>query len=58
MKQIGMFDGTKLLKIDKPIKLVELFSGYNSQFMALKNLGVNCESWKTCEWEVNAIKAI
>lgn len=57
MSQISLFDGTKPLKIDKPIRLVELFSGYGSQFMALKNLGVNCESWKTCEWEVNAIKA-
>ena len=30
-------------KIDKPIRLIELFSGYGSQALALKYLGVNFE---------------
>lgn len=41
--------------IDKPIRLIELFSGVSSQAMALRDLGVEFEHYLTCEWEVNAI---
>lgn len=45
--------------IDKPIRLIELFSGYGSQYMALKILAhefnIPIESWRTCEWEANVI---
>lgn len=44
-------------KIDKPIRLIELFSGYGSQALALKYLGVNFEHWKTCEWAIKSIQA-
>lgn len=44
-------------KIDKPIRLIELFSGYGSQALALKYLGVPFEHWKTCEWAVKSIQA-
>ena len=44
-------------KIDKPIRLIELFSGYGSQALALKYLGVKFEHWKTCEWAVKSIQA-
>lgn len=44
-------------KIDKPIRLIELFAGYGSQHFALKYLGVNFESWKICEWAVKSIQA-
>ena len=44
-------------KITKPIRLIELFSGYGSQALALKYLGVNFEHWKTCEWAVKSIQA-
>lgn len=44
-------------KITKPIRLIELFSGYGSQSLALKYLGVNFEHWKTCEWAVKSIQA-
>lgn len=43
------------LNIDKPIRLIELFSGVGSQAMAIRDLGGDFESWRTCEWEVNAI---
>ena len=43
-----------LLKIDKPIRLIELFAGIGSQAKALSRLGVNFEHYKTSEWEVNA----
>lgn len=44
------------LTINKPIRLIELFSGIGFQRMALRDIGANYESWKTCEWDVNAIK--
>jgi DNA (cytosine-5)-methyltransferase 1 len=42
------------LKIDKPIRLIELFAGVGSQAAALKRLGANFEHYKISEWEVNA----
>ena len=36
--QISLFDGTVPLKIDKPIRLIELFAGIGSQAKALKNI--------------------
>ena len=44
-------------KIDKPIRLIELFAGYGSQALALKYLGVKFEHWKICEWAVKSIQA-
>lgn len=37
-------------KIDKPIRLIELFAGIGSQAMALRNLGANFTTYRTCEW--------
>ena len=56
--QISLFDGTKRFKIDKPIRLISLFSGYDSQLFSLKYLGANVESWRTCEWAVKSIQAL
>ena len=58
MKQTSIFDfmfEKKLIK--KPIRIIELFGGYGSQYMALKYLGANVESYKLVEWEVAAIEA-
>lgn len=55
--QLSLFGGTTPFKIDKPIRLIELFAGYGSQHFALKYLGANFESWKTCEWAVKSIQA-
>jgi DNA (cytosine-5)-methyltransferase 1 len=58
MKQASIFDfmlEKKLIK--KPIRIIELFGGYGSQYMALKYLGANVESYKLVEWEVAAIEA-
>ena len=41
-------------KIDKPIRLIELFAGVGSQAKALKRIGANFEHYKISEWEVNA----
>ena len=45
-------------KINKPIRLITLFSGYDSQALALKYLGVDFEHYKTCEWAVKSIQAL
>ena len=45
-------------KINKPIRLITLFSGYDSQALALKYLGVKFEHWKTCEWAIKSIQAL
>lgn len=55
--QMSMFDGAKPFKIDKPIRLIELFAGYGSQALALKYLGVDFEHWRICEWAIKSIQA-
>lgn len=55
--QISMFDGGNQLKINKPIRLIELFGGYGSQSLALKYLGVPFEHWRLSEWAVPSIQA-
>lgn len=57
IKQLSMFDENQHFKIDKPIRLIELFAGYGSQALALKYLGVPFEHWKICEWAVKSIQA-
>jgi DNA (cytosine-5)-methyltransferase 1 len=42
------------LKIDKPIRLIELFAGVGAQAKALTRIGANFEHYKISEWEVNA----
>lgn len=44
-------------KIKKPIRLIELFSGYGSQALALKYLGVKFEHWRISEWATKSIQA-
>lgn len=41
-------------KVNKPIRLIELFAGVGSQAMALKVLGVPFEHYLICEWEMHA----
>lgn len=56
MGQLSMFDLIRQpFKIDKPIRLIELFSGYGSQAMALRNLGANFESYKAIEFDKYAM---
>lgn len=43
-------------KINKPIRLIELFAGYGSQALALKYLGVAFERWRICEFDKYAIE--
>lgn len=56
IKQLDLFaDELEEFKIDKPIRLIEFFSGMQTQFMALKRLGVNVVSWFTCEFDKYAV---
>ena len=57
MAQISFFDGNTPFKIEKPIRLIELFGGYGSQHYALEYLGANFEQWKLCEWAIKSIQA-
>lgn len=44
MEQITMFDIIREpISITKPIRLIELFTGYGSQAMALKRIGAKFE---------------
>lgn len=58
MEQMSLFDGSQKFVVDKPIRLISLFSGYDSQEFALKYLGVDYEHYKTCEWAVKSIQAL
>ena len=56
MDQISMFDIMyPTFKVDKPVRLIELFAGVGSQAMALRNLGVPFEHYLMSEWEMNAV---
>ncbi|HOJ94948.1 MAG TPA: DNA (cytosine-5-)-methyltransferase, partial [Fervidobacterium nodosum] len=55
MENISMFDMMYPdYKINKPIRLIELFAGVGSQAMALRNIGADFEHYKISEWDVSA----
>lgn len=56
-RQVNMFQSTEYYRIQKPIRLIELFAGYGSQALALKYLGVPFEHWCISEWAIKSIKA-
>lgn len=57
-QQMSIFEELyKTYKIDKPIRLITLFSGIGAQEKALEILGADFEIYKTCEWAVPSIKA-
>lgn len=58
LSQISFFDGTKKFEFKKKIRLISLFSGYDSQALALKYLGIDFEHYKTCEWATKSIQAL
>lgn len=53
--QTSIFEGTKKLKITKPIRLIELFAGIGAQAKALENLGVEFEHYSICEIDKYAV---
>ena len=58
MENLSLFDCNKMpLKIDKPIRLIELFAGIGSQAKALKRLGADFEHYRVCEFDKYAVKS-
>lgn len=55
--QMSMFDGAQKFKINKPIRLIELFAGIGAQAKALERLGVPFEHYRVCEFDKYAIKS-
>ena len=56
MDQLTIFDMLyPTFKIDKPIRLIELFAGVGSQAMALRNIGANFEHYRVCEFDKYAV---
>ena len=56
--QISVFDIlSEPFKIDKPVRLIELFAGIGSQAKALQRLGVDYEHYRVCEFDKYAIKS-
>lgn len=49
-RQMTLFDLTRqMIEINKPIRLIELFAGYGSQAMALRNIGADFERYLAVE---------
>lgn len=57
MSQISIFDGSKPLKITKPIRLIECFAGIGAQAKALQRLNANFEHYRVVEFDKYAIKS-
>ena len=58
MEELTFFNyDKKPFKIDKPIRLIELFAGIGSQAKALERLGADFEHYRVCEFDKYAIKS-
>ena len=44
-------------KIERPVRLIELFAGVGAQAMALRDLGVDFEHYKVVEFDPNPLKS-
>lgn len=56
--QVSVFDIlSEPFKIDKPVRLIELFAGIGSQAKALQRLGADFEHYRVCEFDKYAIKS-
>lgn len=56
--QLNIFDYLrKPFKIDKPIRLIELFGGIGSQAMALRNIGANFEHYLLVEFDPSPVRS-
>ena len=58
MKEPTLFDFEENpISINKPIRLIELFAGYGSQAMAMRNIGADFERYFVCEFDEFAVKS-
>ena len=52
----SLFDNLEnRFKLDKPIRLIELFAGIGAQAKALENLGIDFEHYRVCEIDKYAV---
>lgn len=55
-EEISLFSfSTPKFRIDKPVRLIELFAGIGAQAKALERLGIPFEHWYVCEIDRFAI---
>lgn len=58
IEQLSIWENVKpYFKLDKPIRLIELFAGIGSQHQALKNLGLEINRSTICEWSIQSTQA-
>lgn len=55
--QISIFDGAEPFRINKPIRLIELFAGIGAQAKALENIGAEFEHYRICEFDKYAVQS-
>lgn len=56
MEQLTIFDIMyKDFSVNNKIRLIELFAGYGSQAMALRNIGADFEHYKVVEFDKYAV---
>ena len=64
MEQMTIFDFLyETKRVNKPIRMIELFAGYGSQYLAMKYIkkyampDLQVEHYKICEWAIKSIQA-
>ncbi len=57
MKENLHKDAAPQYRIEKPIRLIELFAGIGSQAMALRDLGADFEHYRVVEFDKFAMKS-
>ena len=55
-EEVSFFDAPFYV-IDKPIRLIELFRGIGSQAKRMRNLGLDFETYRVCEWDKYCIRS-
>lgn len=56
MREPSLFDYPQM-RIDKPIRLIELFGGIGSQAMALRDIGADFEHYRLVEFDKYAVRS-
>ena len=56
-EQIDLFENVlpKFHIGKRKVRMIELFAGIGSQYLAMKRIGANVESWRVVEWDKYAI---
>lgn len=57
VSQISIWDGSTRFATNKQIRLIELFAGVGSQAMALRDLGLDFDHYRVCEFDRFAMQS-